>query len=411
MTLDGKKRIWELLKEYEKSLEEYGLSYSTRLHSSGRARTIAIRHEQENKEYIDGGIVAEYFREVDERRYNGGISKDHYYMLRREAERFIFFVETGELRLPNPRLGPKQEILPEFKRIADAFLSEKMHPNTRNDARWVVHKYFAWLEYRGFYDLCEVEARQIQAFLLDCSSKLATNSIHNIKLYLSKLYSHLYKTGLSKSPYQALFSFKVNRESKMRPVMSREEIASVLDGINRDTVLGKRNYAVMILGVVLGLRACDVANLKFDDIDWRNGRIKILQMKTAKTVVLPLTKDVGEALKDYIINARPEVNYKHIFLSMFAPHQPLAAAVSIGNIFNACCKAVGLDFGSQFHILRRSLGTAMINTGTPVTTVSQVFGHADMDEAKKYIAVDKEHLKLCSLSFEGIKIEGGEKDE
>ncbi len=68
---------------------------------------------------------------------------------------------------------------------------------------------------------------------------------------------------------------------------------------------------------------------------------------------------------------------------------------------------IGLDYGRQFHILRRSLGTAMVNTGTPVNIVSQVLGHTEINSAKKYISVDTEHLKLCALSFEGIIPSGG----
>jgi len=164
----------------------------------------------------------------------------------------------------------------------------------------------------------------------------------------------------------------------------------------------------MMLGTVLGLRACDVANLKFDDIDWINGEIKILQLKTAETVILPLTKDVGEALQDYILNARPQNKADHIFLSLATPFGPIKSAVTIGEIFEASCKVAGLDYGKQFHILRRSLGTAMVNTGTPVATVAQVLGHADVDSAKKYISVDNEHLKLCALPFDGIAPIGGD---
>ena len=395
-------RLPELLAEYETALAGYGLGYGSRLRFLQRAGTIVLRHQNQGKEYLDNEVVAAFFREFSERLYSRDISKKYYWLVRREATRFLHFVETGEMKLPNPQRGARQALTPEYERIAESYLSGDMHPNTRNDARWVTHKYFAWLTEHGHSDLRRVGAEQVQKFLLDCSSKLSMNSIHDVKLHLAKLYAYLYKTGLSESSYQALLSFKVNRESKMRPVMSREEIAKVLCGIDCKTVGGKRAYAVIMLGAVLGLRACDVANLKLSDIDWLNGEIKILQQKTAETVVLPLTKDTGEALKDYILNARPSTDAEHVFVRMIAPHAPLKAAVTIGEIFRDCCKAVDLDYGKQFHALRRSLGTSLVNAGTPVTTVAQILGHANMDSAKKYIAVDSEHLKLCALPFVGI---------
>ena len=396
------KRLREHLAAYETALTEYGLGYGSRLRFLVRAGAIVLKHESQGKDHLDNEAVADFYREASERLYSEAITKKHYWLLRREVARFLHFVETGEVKLPNPRCGSRQNLTLEYERIAEGYLSNDMHPNTRGDARWVTYKYFAWLEEHGYPDLRRANAEQIQKFLLDCSSKMATNSIHDVKLHLAKLYAYLYTSGLSESSYQALFSFKVNRESKMRPVMLWEEIAKVLCGIDRKTVGGKRVYAVIMLGAVLGLRACDVANLKLSDIDWLRGEIKILQQKTSETVVLPLTKDIGEALKDYILNARPNTDANHVFVRMIAPHEPLKAAVTIGEIFRDCCKAVNLDYGTQFHILRRSLGTSLVNAGTPVTTVAQILGHTNMDSTKKYIAIDSEHLKLCALPFEGI---------
>ena len=91
------------------------------------------------------------------------------------------------------------------------------------------------------------------------------------------------------------------------------DVEKLLNSIDRKSKSGKRNYAIMILGAQLGLRACDIVNLKFCDIDWVAGEIRITQSKTNKTVILPLTEGVGEALKDYILNARPQSSEKNIF--------------------------------------------------------------------------------------------------
>jgi len=69
--------------------------------------------------------------------------------------------------------------------------------------------------------------------------------------------------------------------------------------------------------------------------------------------------------------------------------------------------AAGLPGSKRLHTLRRSLGTSMLASGIPVTTMAQVLGHAEVDSTKKYIAVDKAHLKMCALPFDGIKLKGG----
>jgi len=393
--------------EYETALTKYGLGFATRLRLLQRANAIVYKHEQQGKEYFDGEIAADYFRDIDERLYSGEITKDHSKVLRREAERLLRFAETGEVKLPNPQQGARQTLTPEYECAAEKYLSLEMHPNTRNDARWVTHKYFAWLAEQGYENLKRVGSAQIQKFLLDCSEKMSMNSIRDIKIHLTKLYAYLYESGQSESSYQALLSFKVKRGSKMRPTMAREEIAKVLDTIDRRTTAGKRAYAVMILGVVLGLRACDVANLKFCNIDWINGEIKILQQKTAKTVVLPLTQDVGEALTDYILNARPKTETNNIFIKLKAPFRAIKSAVTIGEIFRDCCTAAGFNYGKQYHILRRSLATSMVTNGVSVYDAAQGLGDVNIESTKPYIALDSEHLKLCALSFDGIAPVGG----
>jgi len=107
-------------------------------------------------------------------------------------------------------------------------------------------------------------------------------------------------------------------------------------------------------------------------------------------VVLPLTKDVGEALSDYILNARPDSDSEHIFLRLTAPHARLKSAVTIGEIYESCCKAAGLPSSRRFHTLRRTLGTSMLASGTPVTTVAQILGHAEIDSTKKYYGKEEE---------------------
>jgi integrase len=382
-----------------------------------RANALFRRHEVLGKDRIDDKVVIEYIREISDRFNAGEIGEDYANAMRRETERLVQFARTGDVHLSNPLLGARTALSPGFQKIVDDFLKSKAalvgvggrttSPNTRNDMRWVAHKYFEWLTGQGFSDLRGIGAEQIQNFLLHCSETMAMGSVHNTRLFMLKLYSYLYESGQSQSSFAALLSFKVNRGKKVAETQSADELAAMLESIDRRTVEGKRAHAVMMLGIVLGLRACDIVALRLSDIDWINGEIKILQAKTAISVILPLTKDVGESLSDYILNARPRSNSEQIFLRSKAPYTGLKSAVTIGEIYESCCKAAGLPPSKRFHTLRRTLGTSMLASGTPITTVAQILGHNETDSTKRYIAVDKEHLKMCALPFDGIKPKGG----
>lgn len=397
-----------ILDRYETVLTEMGYSYTTKLLLLKRADQIIRWHENRGLDYINPDIISEYSHEIEERYFKGEIQKRYYRSIVREIQRFVNFAVDKNCRLVNPLRGSRQKLGPEFERIADGFVSGDFHPNTRCDIRWTTYKYFSWLEEQGYKNLAEVGAAQIQKFLLDCSERYAPGSIHNIRLYLKKLYSYLYKLDQAESDFSELLSFTVNREKKAFPSLPKSDIAKLLDAIDRTSISGKRNYAIMMLGTVLGLRACDIIKLKLEDIDWRRGEIKILQSKTANTLVLPVTQDVGEALQDYILNARPESDAREVFLRIFAPHTALSAAVTIGEIYEKCCKSAGLPASKRFHNLRRSLGTSMISNGISVYDVAQVFGDKNVESTKPYLAADRDHLKMCALPFDGIHPLGGD---
>lgn len=402
------KTVSELLVAYETALSDYGLAYGRRLQVLMRAGSIEYRHRLQGEKYLNHRIVAEYLAEVDERFYSGICSKRRNQMIHREVERFLLFAGTGELKLPNPLAGCRQQLDGDFGTIAGAFIETIPNENTRNDARWVTHKYFAWLREQGTEDIRNAGAEPIQKFMLVCSKELSMNSMRNVRLYLAKLYLYLYRAGLSEADYATLFSFRMNHEAKVFPALPKADIAKMLDAIDRTSSAGKRAYAAMMLGTVLGLRAIDVVNLKLTDIDWINGEIKILQAKTAVSVILPLTADVGEALQDYILNGRAETDSNKVFVRLCPPHKELRSAVTIGEIYRDCCYAAGLPVSKRFHSLRRSLATSMVNAGVSVYDVAQTLGDTNIDSTKPYIAVDIPHLKLCALPFDGIAPNGGD---
>ena len=57
--------------------------------------------------------------------------------------------------------------------------------------------------------------------------------------------------------------------------LSAAQVQKVLDGCDRATALGRRDYAILMMLAKLGLRASEVATLTLDDIDWRSGEMLV----------------------------------------------------------------------------------------------------------------------------------------
>lgn len=108
-----------------------------------------------------------------------------------------------------------------------------------------------------------------------------------------------------------------NKQPKLPSVYSEEEIRKILISVDRSTAIGKRDYAILCLASVLGLRASDIANLKFENIHWEHNIIKLVQYKTGKGLVLPLLPEIGNSIIEYLRYGRKNLihnmySYSHI---------------------------------------------------------------------------------------------------
>src|SRR5438067_9658587 len=102
------------------------------------------------------------------------------------------------------------------------------------------------------------------------------------------------------------------------------DVARILDAVDRGNPCGKRDYAIILLVTRLGLRGVDVKRLEFADFDWPGNRLSVVQAKTGHRVQLPLLKEVGWAVIDYIRHGRPACDCPQVFLRHLAPIGPFS---------------------------------------------------------------------------------------
>jgi integrase len=369
--------------------------------------------EKCGQQSFDRAVMDEFMRHIQRRLDAGEIGHRYYNRLKHAAERITEFHDTGRLEWSFRGKVSKFKLTAHYEKVLEQFLgaNKDFHHNTRGDIIWVAKKYFAWLAENGCDDIRAAGAKEIQRFMIYCSKHLKSSSVHNIKIYMKKLCRYLVETGLASSNYEGLLSFPVCRGSRIFPVIPQKDIALMLDIIDRRVPKGKRDYAIIMLGVVTGLRAVDIAKLKLADIDWQKGEVKILQSKTDVALALPLTHDVGEALKDYILSGRPKTTSDSVFVRKNFPYQAFSNGDAIGDIHDYYLKRAGVPRiafdGRGFHGLRRALSSGMTIAGVSVMTTAQVLGDRDMNSLKKYISLDSVHLKECALDFTGIELEGG----
>ena len=128
--------------------------------------------------------------------------------------------------------------------------------------------------------------------------------------------------------------------------------------------------------------------------------------QTGNALSLPLSKELGMAIISYLQDGRPQSSSAFIFLSHNAPFQPLGEHNNFNPEFHKYLRRAGIAIPTKrhtgVHTIRHSFATNMLRKGTPVQDVSQILGHSNISVTETYLRVDIEHMRLCSLSLEGL---------
>ena len=160
---------------------------------------------------------------------------------------------------------------------------------------------------------------------------------------------------------------------------------------------GMRDRAILLLLSGLGLRACEIAGLRLDDIGWRTGTLRV-RGKGDRVDELPLPEDVGQALEDYVLHGRGgRTAGEEVFWTVIDPVQPLSANGVCGTIRQICIRAGVEKFGP--HRLRHTFATGMLASGATLQEVQGLLRHAHLRTTANYTKVDKNRLSALATEW------------
>jgi site-specific recombinase XerD len=166
-----------------------------------------------------------------------------------------------------------------------------------------------------------------------------------------------------------------------------QELERLIGSCSDDSAWGLRSRAVILLLARLGLRAGDVTELTFDDIDWKNGRIAVCG-KARRREWLPLPQQVGDAILEYLHRARAPLSVAQLFTSVRAPHGAMSRA-AVSQVVRASLHRTGIKAPiSGAHLLRHSAATAMLRGGASLAAVGAVLRHRSPSTTALYAKVD-----------------------
>jgi len=243
---------------------------------------------------------------------------------------------------------------------------------------------------------------QLDTFLATISPRVCRESLQHVVAHLRSFLRFLVgRSAIPDGLQREIDTPRVYRGERLPRSLPWETVESFLAAIDRSTPMGRRDYAIFLLITTYGLRTSEVAALRLDDIEWRSGRLRVPRPKTKTPIVLPLTKEVGAAIADYLRRDRPGLPYREVFLRVRAPAGMLKPT-AVTEAFQAWTRRSGLPIPYQGpHCLRHSLAVHLLRRGTSIKTIGDLLGHRSSEATCVYLRLAVDDLRDVALEVPG----------
>jgi site-specific recombinase XerD len=235
--------------------------------------------------------------------------------------------------------------------------------------------------------IISVHQKDIDDFITEQGTHYQRKTTAAITSYIRSFFRYLFFAGILKRDFsESIHSprvFKGERDPRYLRPWQVKQILSVARENN--TVIGKRDYAILMLLAIYGLRGSEISNLRLDDLHWKTRQLTIHNRKCGDTLVLPMVAQVGQALADYLCVRRDSV-FREIFLSTLEPFHPLKQA-SLKNLVIRAGARCGINIahpGAQ--TFRFSNAQSLFQAQRPISEIAGILGHSNLGTTLGYLS-------------------------
>lgn len=293
-----------------------------------------------------------------------------------------------------------------FKSVAIQFLEsfpvQEYSNSTKIMYRSSLIRFSNFLSENGVGNLNELTPKLIKHFhLQDLHATPEGKNAYSSKIRLFLQY--LADTGVVRPGLPQALSSQKSARTDLIDVLNKSEVATIEAYRKSATTPKELKYiATVLLSLRVGLRSSDICNLQYENINWKEQTVSFVQMKTGKPLVLPIPKEVSNALVNFLLLGRPNSDSPYIFISLRAPFTNSGRSTCRTAIRNILGPLHG-----NFHILRKTFATNLLKSNVQKTQIAELLGHTTNETVMMYLSTDDVRMRKCGISLASIEIIGG----
>jgi integrase/recombinase XerD len=253
----------------------------------------------------------------------------------------------------------------------------------------------------GRFVVADLDGAAVLGTIRAAAEAMPSPSLRCMVTALRSFLRFLHATGrVTVSLVAAVPALKTWPRTALPSVLPAGDATRLVAGCDPTTPRGRRDAAIVLVLLRLGLRASEVARLELDDIDWRAGEMTI-KGKGGRLDRVPLPVEVGEAVAEYLSAGRPLSTRRSVFLTSTAPIRSLSPDGVGSLVYRACARAGVARVGP--HALRRTLATETLRAGAPMSEVAQLLRHVDQATSSIYAAADVAAVAVLAQPWPGVR--------
>ena len=177
-------------------------------------------------------------------------------------------------------------------------------------------------------------------------------------------------------------------------VLTEEESRALLEAAYQShyTMLGFRDHAVFGLLLYTGVRRQELLDLTLDDIDLKEGWLRVRRGKGMKMRLVPLVPEAASAVQDWL-EFRPQCSHHYLLTTLTG--KPLGRH-GLQNLFRKALRTAGIVRpGVTIHSLRHTFATLLLRNGCDLMSIKEMLGHASLESTSIYLHVNEPTLKAA----------------